>query len=69
MKCAECGKELTDTALTPLDNWLQWEHYTKCNPKDRYFCSTECFADSWMLEEIPVEEAEQNVRDYYEEES
>ncbi len=70
MKCAECGREITDDmVLTPLDNWLQWEHYTRCNPEDRYFCSAQCFADSWMLEPIYVEEAEENIRACYEEES
>ena len=69
MRCAECGREIDgSTVLTPLDNWLQWEHYSKCNPEDRYFCSPKCFADAWMVEEIYVEEAEENIREYYEEE-
>lgn len=57
LECAECGKELSgdDDMLVCLDNWLQWEHYTRIGPHAGVYCSEECFARYWMVEDYTVE--------------
>ena len=55
MICSVCGKKLDDGAYISLDNWLQWEHYSKQMEPDRY-CSKECFADDWMVEWVDADD-------------
>lgn len=42
--CAECGKEIEDTYLTILDNFIQIKYFD--NEKDNVFCCQECLDKS-----------------------
>lgn len=59
MLCAYCGKTIPEgeNVYVCLDNWLQWNHYTDLPGEFNRYCSKECFADDWTVEEIEYEEA------------
>ena len=56
--CTRCAKELLpdDDVCVILDNWLQWEHYTKLGKHAGCYCSPDCFMDDWSGERMTVAE-------------
>lgn len=61
MMCANCSKELhgDDDVFVCLDNWLQWEHYTRIGGDAGCYCSLECFAEYWSVERLMVDDYEE----------
>lgn len=58
--CAYCGKEILDgePAYVCCDNWLLWNYYCDMPKSKNVYCSKECFADDWVVEEIEPDELE-----------
>ena len=63
MLCANCLKELheDDDVFVCLNNWLQWERYSKFDSEAGCYCSLECFAEYWDVECMTVDEYREEV--------
>lgn len=53
--CAYCGKELGDTFLKVMDNFLIVKYFDELDESDNAFCSESCVCESIMVEELDNE--------------